>query len=156
MANKASKEYWDQCYSSPKFKKAKKNDSIRLLIEKYITPLPPNVHKECIEIGCFPGTYLAILGDLGYQVNGVDFCDNLASMESILNEFGYRTGSFIQKDFLTFESSKRYDIVASFGFIEHFTNYEALIEKHIDLVAPDGFLVLEAPNLTGRFQKKNT
>lgn len=154
MTNKASKEYWDRCYSIPKFRKAKKNDSIRLWIEEYFSHLPTNEDKECIEIGCFPGTYLAVFGDLGYRLSGIDFCDNLSAVEPGFKDIGYKTGSFINEDFLTFESTKKFDIVASFGFIEHFTNYVTLIEKHANLVSSDGYLILEAPNFIGKFQNK--
>lgn len=153
MTNKASKKYWDQCYSAPKFKKAKSNDSIRLLIEKYIPRQTPENSKECIEIGCFPGTYLAVLGDLGYRINGIDFCDNLPFMEPALTKMGYELGTFLQEDFLLFEPKEEYDVVASFGFIEHFTTYESLIKKHVKMVSPGGYIILEAPNFTGRFQR---
>jgi 2-polyprenyl-3-methyl-5-hydroxy-6-metoxy-1,4-benzoquinol methylase len=153
MSNKASKEYWDQCYTISKFKKAKQKDSIRLFIEKYIPTQTRSSAKTCIEIGCFPGTYLSILGDLGYQLSGIDFCDNLSTMEPVLMEMGYELGSFLQEDFLAFTPSKTYDVVASFGFIEHFTSYSELIEKHIEMVSPGGYLILEAPNFVGNFQK---
>lgn len=153
MANKATKEYWDKCYATPKFKKAKKKDSIRLFIEKYI-PESHNSEKTCFEIGCFPGTYLSIFGDLGYQINGIDFCDNLSTMVPVLSDMGYELGSFYKEDFLAFSPQKKYDVVASFGFIEHFTTYEELIVEHIKMVNVGGYLVLEVPNFIGGFQKK--
>lgn len=153
MSNKASKEYWDQCYAISKFKKAKKNDCIRLFIEKYIPVQTCESAKTCMEIGCFPGTYLSILGDLGYQLNGIDFCDNLSTMVPALSDMGYDLGSFLQEDFLVFNPVKTYDVVASFGFVEHFTNYKELLVKHIEMVSPEGYLIIEAPNFIGSFQK---
>lgn len=49
-------------------------------------------------------------------------------------------------------STAQYDLVYSLGFTEHFTDVEGVLQKHIDLVADDGLLVLEAPNFNGAFQ----
>lgn len=43
----------------------------------------------------------------------------------------------------------QFDVVASFGFVEHFEDYEAAIKHHIDMVKPGGFLVLSVPHLWG-------
>lgn len=45
------------------------------------------------------------------------------------------------------------DVVSSFGFIEHFTNWREVLAKHAEPVADDGHLIIEAPNFTGAFQR---
>jgi hypothetical protein len=37
-------------------------------------------------------------------------------------------------------------VVTSFGFVEHFNNYEEVIVKHCELVAPNGYLIITMPN----------
>ena len=46
----------------------------------------------------------------------------------------------------------KFDVVASFGFIEHFTNWEDIFLKHIELVNDNGYLIMEVPNFIGNFQ----
>jgi len=48
------------------------------------------------------------------------------------------------------ESHKeRFDVVISRGFIEHFTDVEPVIDRHLDLLAPGGYLLVSIPNLRG-------
>lgn len=42
-----------------------------------------------------------------------------------------------------------YDLVESFGLIEHFENPAAALDAHIDLLKPDGTLVVSIPNYRG-------
>ena len=50
---------------------------------------------------------------------------------------------------LKWKTDKKYDLVCSFGFIEHFTNAEEIIKKHIDLVKKGGKVIVEVPNFSG-------
>ncbi len=49
-------------------------------------------------------------------------------------------------DFMAFQH-EQYDIVVSFGFLEHFPNWKDMLAKHIELVKPGGYLVVSVPNL---------
>ena len=59
----------------------------------------------------------------------------------------------IRADFLSDEIQEQYtgrfDIVISQGFIEHFDDVEDVIERHIDLLAQGGYLIVGIPNLRG-------
>ena len=63
-----------------------------------------------------------------------------------------KLGEFIYEDFLAFEINKKYDCVMSFGFIEHFANWEEVMMKHFDLVNDGGIIFIEVPNFKGLFQ----
>ena len=41
----------------------------------------------------------------------------------------------------------KYDIVCSFGFIEHFKNWDAVLIKHIDFAKDGGYIMVDVPNL---------
>lgn len=69
-----------------------------------------------------------------------------------LTDKGYKTGSFYKSDIFQFEPKNQYDLVCSFGFIEHFTNYKEVIEKHLKLVKQSGLVVIETPNFRGFVQ----
>lgn len=123
---------------------------IDTFIKKYI---PENKKGNCIEIGSYPGPHLTTFGDLGYCLNGIDFHPgNVTGLPAWLNSLNYRTGEFVNIDFFEFETTKKYDVVASFGFIEHFINYKDVIVKHAFLVNENGYLVITTPNFRGRIQ----
>lgn len=109
--------------------------------------------KNCIEIGCYPGRFLTIFGDKGIPLSGIDYVDHFYEVEQNLKDKGYKTEDFINTDFTTFQSKKKYDLVMSFGFIEHFIDWEHVFQKHIDLVADHGYIIIETPSFHGWFQR---
>ena len=69
---------------------------------------------------------------------------------------------FNNTDFFNFSTDRKYDIVFSLGFIEHFNNTRDVILRHVDLLASSGLLLIVLPNLLGlngwiqrRFDKEN-
>jgi hypothetical protein len=71
----------------------------------------------------------------------------------VFKEKGYNVGEFINSDFTKYKSHKKYDCVMSFGFIEHFLNWEEIMIMHLDLVSENGYVIIEVPNFRGIFQK---
>ena len=69
-----------------------------------------------------------------------------------MEKAGYRIGNFWKQDFEQFQPNEKFDVVASFGFIEHFNNFEEILKKHAALVKSSGYLVVEVPNFFGAFQ----
>lgn len=153
MGNKATKAYWDKGYAYIEPRVAPKSDLIRAWIERHVPSVSGSENKTCIEIGCYPGTYLSVFGELGYELYGIDFCEQLQLLPKYLRERGYRVGDFWQEDFLKFIHPRKFDVVASFGFVEHFTNWAEILEKHISLLNREGYLIVEVPNFTGFFQQ---
>lgn len=151
MSNKLNKAYWEQFYAHNELR-IKPKIEIRHWVEQYIPSVSKGDNKTCIEIGCFPGSYLTIFGDLGYKLYGIDFCKDLNLLPEFLKNRGYSTGDFWQEDFLGFNHPHKFDIVASFGFIEHFTNWVEILERHISLLNNKGYLIVEVPNFIGPFQ----
>lgn len=141
--------YWDNSYVLVKPQIVPANDQLRLWLEKYV---PNGNGLDCLEVGCYPARYLSVLGELGYTLHGVDLTPDVSTLKKYLSE-KYRTGDFIHADFLKFNSEKKYDLVCSFGFIEHFTNWKEVLIKHADLVSPNGLIVIETPNFEGWFQQ---
>lgn len=101
--------------------------------------------KTVIEIGAFPGQYLGYVAkNFGHRPTALDFIDDFEFMERNMRANGLRC-EMINADFLSWIPPHRYDVVLSHGFVEHFRNYEEVVEKHFDLVAPGGFLFLSVP-----------
>lgn len=109
--------------------------------------------ETCIEIGCFPGRFLTIFGDHGAEVNGLDFIPEVDQLKNVFEQNGYRAGEFINADFTNYLPAKKYDCIASFGFIEHFTNWDEILIKHFDFIDKGGYIIIEVPNFRGFFQR---
>ncbi|MDH5720418.1 MAG: class I SAM-dependent methyltransferase [Spirochaetia bacterium] len=94
--------------------------------------------KDYFEIGCFPGRYLNYFYKMyGMKINGIEFL----AFNKKKSAFKIYTG-----DFLQFHSKKKYDLVCSFGFVEHFKDFPFIIKKHIDIVNPNGIVLIVIPN----------
>jgi len=151
--NLASQKYWDDAYSDYALEaKVPDDDIVKKWILKNLEPIKSE--KTCFEVGCFPGRYLTVMGDLGYTLNGLDLTPRVEKeFPEWLKKQGYKTGQFFREDFIEFKTNNKYDLVCSFGFIEHFVNWEAVLMKHISLVADNGYLVIETPNFSGWLQR---
>lgn len=145
-----TQEYWESNRQAIEFKRQEAGHGIDQFIKTYI---PATVTGSAIEIGSFPGPHLATLGDLGYELNGIDFCsDNATGLPKWLQNEGFKTGDFWVADFFEFATQRQFDVVSSFGFIEHFTNYNEVIARHAALVKKGGYLVITTPNFRGSIQ----
>lgn len=148
MINLTNLEYWISVHGIPDL--VLDNE----IIEEWInTNLKDKNISTMLEIGCFPGKYLTILGKDGVEVNGIDYIPDVLILDELFKRNGFKVGEFINADFTEYKFERKYDCVMSFGFIEHFYNWEQMILKHLDLVANNGFVVIEVPNFSGFFQR---
>lgn len=143
--NLFDKESWDAGYKDFDFFVAGSGDPVRNFI---LDGIPKQV-GSCFEIGCFPGRYLALLGENNWELNGIDQTDYLDNMIKWLKANDYKMGQFISDDFTVAEAQEKFDLVYSCGFIEHFLNWEEIILKHISFVKEGGCLIITTPNFTG-------
>ena len=146
------KEFWIHDVDHHHFRRHDKGHTIDKFINKYI---PPDKDGSCLKIGSFPGHHLPAFGDLGYTLTGLDFHPlNKTALRKWLQDQNYLTEDFITGDFFEYRTSGKYDVVASFGFIEHFVDYKNVILRHATLVADGGYLMITTPNFRGSIQNK--
>jgi 2-polyprenyl-3-methyl-5-hydroxy-6-metoxy-1,4-benzoquinol methylase len=138
---------WISSYIGTVYGRHENNDAIYQFIRKYV-PIAQG-DEECFELGSYPGTYVSEFGELGYILNGIDIHpENSKSMPQWLGK-NYRVGDFVSNDIFKIKIIKQYDVVVSFGFIEHFYDYFQLINMHDKLLKPGGILLITAPNYRG-------
>lgn len=144
-------KYWNEGYTEQQFAEARDGALIDLL-NTYLE----NVQQQtCMEIGSFPGSYIPAIGRKGYKLHGIDFNKrNADELPQWLSSLGLNVGQFWSGDFFEFikDHKTRYDLVCSFGFIEHFENYKEVIQSHIDMVKPAGKIIITTPNFRGWMQ----
>lgn len=108
----------------------------------------PNV--KLIEIGCAPGRWLVYFHEkYNYQVSGID--NSETGIRKTRDNLKYHNidGKIYKADLLKFHLPKKYDVMLSLGFIEHFEEVDKVIEKHLSLLKLGGKLILGIPNFKG-------
>jgi SAM-dependent methyltransferase len=116
--------------------------------------------KTAIELGGFPGYYATYLKK--YQKLDTTLFDYYIHQELInklLETNGLKPGdiNIIEADLFTYKPEKLYDMVLSFGLIEHFNDTKAIIETHLQFLKPGGVLFITLPNfksVNGWVQRK--
>jgi len=117
------------------------------LFDKYLVKTSAR-NARIIEIGCVPGVYLGYLAKrFGYFPEGIDYVkDCKQTVEKTLRNFNLTESIIYEEDFLKWKPEKKYDLVCSFGFVEHFGDPDTIFAKHIDLLTNGGMLIIEYPN----------
>lgn len=111
----------------------------------------PEGPLEFLEIGAAPGNYSAALcHDRDWKPVGIDYSDNAEMYLRTLAAFGKRA-ELHQFDFLLEKLDRQFDIVGSFGVIEHFRGktFDDVLMLHDHYLRSGGFLVVNVPNFTG-------
>lgn len=111
----------------------------------------PEVRGDVLEIGCAPGKWLAFMAaTFGLKPHGIEYSQ--AGKQATLRNFellGLEAGTIRDGDFFSIEPSPIYDVVMSFGFIEHFSDPDMVVQRHLSWLKEDGLLVLGVPNFKG-------
>lgn len=145
-----TQEQWDRSYERHPFAAAGPEDPLRRWIEERFR----GGGGSCLELGCFPGRFLAVFGELGYELHGIDQTPRTATeLAPWLADRGHRLGDFVAGDFFQHRFARSYDVVGSFGVIEHYVDWPAFLELQASLVAPGGTMVITAPNFRGWLQR---
>ncbi|MCD2259807.1 class I SAM-dependent methyltransferase [Psychroserpens luteolus] len=106
--------------------------------------------KDLIEIGGFPGRYLAYLASK-YNVKPtcLDYNSDAKQIEASFNVLDVNDYDILQKDFTTYETLKTYDYVISNGFIEHFEDFNSILDNHVSYLNNHGKMLIMIPNMKG-------
>ena len=119
------------------------------LLKRY---LPRDASRHCLEIGCHPGRYLWYFHThFGYQVSGIEYvADACAATRAALERAGV-PAVIHHADMLEFPvpAGTQYDVVVSVGLVEHFVDIGPITRRHVELLAPGGYLIVIVPNHRG-------
>ena len=106
-----------------------------------------------LEIGSAPGyRSLGLWRRVAIEPWGIEYTDSgVAAQKALYRQEGLPEDWVVRGDF--FDEKLRapwrdhFDVVASYGFIEHFDEPVDVVRKHMELLKPGGLLVLTVPNL---------
>lgn len=140
------KAFWDEYWNNYKFEQVPE----KVVFEKFMPSL--STAKSFIEIGGFPGVFASYFFKHGVKdVTLLDFYINRHIVHKFeeTNSLPSDTIKCIKSDFFNFNSERKYDIVFSAGFIEHFLDTEDVIKRHVELLSDKGQLLILLPNFLG-------
>ncbi|MDR3246872.1 MAG: class I SAM-dependent methyltransferase [Prevotellaceae bacterium] len=145
-ANLTDRKFWANYWANYQYEKIPKKTPFEYLMSKF------KGKNSFIEIGGFPGVYAVYFYKHGCkEVSLLDFfIDNrMINKFEEKNSIPSNTIKSIESDFFKYETDKKYDIVFSFGFIEHFNDTKDVISRHVKLLADKGILLMIIPNFRG-------
>lgn len=145
------KNFWKEHWYKVNLSIAPFYHPVRRWIEHHVKD--SNNEATCFEIGCFPAKFLSVFGEKGYTLNGIDIFEDTDLLRPVLIHAGYNVDSIHKADFLTFQTSCNFDVVCSFGFIEHFKTWKKILKRHVDLTKKNGTILIEVPNINSPLYK---
>lgn len=161
--DKAGKQYWDETWKASDLPPVWRVDSLQIrdyperkLFDYIRQQLAEHgVDKagySIVEVGCARSAVLPLFGlKLGMQVYGVDYseigCEQARAVLARENVQGevFTCDVFSVPDYL----KERFDVVVSFGLVEHFKDTTAVLTALAGLLKPGGIIITNIPNMTG-------
>lgn len=146
MERLTSKEYWKNYYTGNYAR-----DSIIKVCSEWdeiFDRIPiGNSHKTLLEIGGYPGRYASYLAKKFKLIPSIiDFNPSGSVVENVMKEMQIEKHRYINEDFFSHCTSKKYDLVFSMGFIEHFSDFNRALDLHTKYLSYNGYLLIIIPS----------
>lgn len=148
-------EFWDDYWTNIQLpSQIDHNNSFERCLAEALNSELNGISGDVLEVGCAPGKWLAFFcKSFGMKPSGIEYSQT--GMEATIQNFkllNLPVDEILTGDFFEIKGVPRFDLVMSFGFIEHFDNPNSVIERHLDWVKPGGKLVLGIPNFNGIYR----
>jgi len=110
--------------------------------------LPKNSDFKFLEIGCSPGRWLIYFNnEFNYQITGVEYTEIGAKLSRENLKTSNIAGNMLNEDIFRASLPKEsFNVVFSYGFLEHFQDSENVIKTHWNLIKKGGYIILIIPN----------
>jgi cyclopropane fatty-acyl-phospholipid synthase-like methyltransferase len=145
-----SQQYWETYYKNSKVSRSQISaicSGYDRFWEVLIKANAFNPPKTILEIGGYPGRYLAYLASkYNLTPTSLDFNSDKIKINETMVAFGIDKYNIIQSDFLIHQPEEQFDVVISNGFIEHFTNFNEVMDKHVPYLKKGGTMLIMIPN----------
>jgi len=150
--NKPTKTNWDEYYQKTSIIASVTRKFTQKLVVKLLQKyLPINQNLSMIELG---GANSSLFEPIMHHIKPelFHFVDNNTTGLTIFqNQIGEKSGiELFNEDILRFKPAREYQLVVSFGLIEHFNMNEtaAVIKTHFDCIVSGGIALITFPTPT--------
>jgi SAM-dependent methyltransferase len=145
-----SESYWSKYWKSkPKIDESTVGEDFLFhdVLEKYV---PKKQDMSFLEVGGYPGMW-AIYFAKFYSAKS-SLLDRYADrnvIQALSKKNFVENIDVIEGDVFKLNPARKFDVVMSAGFIEHFSDVSGVVDKHIEYLKADGTLILTVPNFLG-------
>ena len=105
-----------------------------------------------LEIGCARSQWLPYFArEFGFRITGLDYSERGCEQERRILARAGLDGEVVQCDLFDPPAALRgkFDVVVSFGVVEHFTDTTGVVRAMASYLEPGGLLFVNMPNMTG-------
>lgn len=148
---KTERAYWDANSREPINYRLPSKLNVGVLNVTRLLKMFVGPGTRYIEIGCAPGKMLAwVASALKAEVTGLDYSEpGITKCRALFNALSLKANLFHDDFFDHHLPLASFDVVASFGVIEHFDDARPAVQRHLDLVRPGGVALIAIPNYGG-------
>lgn len=109
-----------------------------------------------LDVGCGTGlaSNLFAIHRPNCQITAVDFSDSIDYAQQFATDNNITNVTWIKKDFLKFNTAKKYDMIICCGVLHHIPDYNTALAKMKGFLKPGGKLMLAVYNPFGKILKK--
>jgi SAM-dependent methyltransferase len=155
MADLTTQSHWDEAWSAPPRWRLPSGlligtRNIQRVLRRHIRP-----GMQVLELGCAPGKILAWTAvKLGARVSGLDYSEQGIAWSTRLFQTLGAAADLRREDVLnTSFPRESFDLVYSWGLIEHFDDPRPLVRAHVELARPGGLALIGVPHYGGFYGK---
>lgn len=145
MGDLTDPKYWGRIQK--RIPKVRRGDPLHELVSVIVPYLRDYEGKEFLEIGCSPGTVSSLIcRKIKLVPSGID---TSPAAEAYLDRMRADVGveaNLIRIDVREFRPQEPFDIVSSFGLVEHFDDTQGILDHHDRLCRPGGLIIVSIPN----------
>ncbi len=146
-----TKEFWERKWSHDLFWRYSGLEQYLALNRKLLGTIKRHVRPTdhtILEVGCARGKHLIYFSKkIGLQVTGTDVsAEGLRMADRNMLLAGVSGNLYCESIFTPTLPSESFDIVYSTGLIEHFENWQEVLDKQLSLLKKGGLLIATVPN----------
>lgn len=144
--------YSDNVYWNEYWKSENRQEEVFLFAELFEKNIVAPKGASYMEVGGAPGSIMSYMyKKYSFSVSTIDFCDR-EIISAFLDSAGVKDYEIFSNDFCEFDvnvHSRKYDVVSSWGVVEHFSLDMAakIIDKQKKMVKKGGYIIVELPNI---------
>ena len=149
----STKEYWDSVLARAVLPRVNSQETFNYYgTMKFIDQVLAGVQKKTIlEIGCGSSGWLPYFAQkYNYLVSGLDYSEIGCQLaEQNLKMLNIEYDEIICEDIFKWKPEKKYDVIFSYGVIEHFEYPESILQIIYNKLNAEGIVITLVPNLQG-------
>ena len=116
-----------------------------------------NGYKNILDVGCSDGWLSLYMAKKGYNCTGINVTKHAIDVatERAKKYNLTDTCEFITTLAETYETEKKFDVIASFEILEHVADPDVYLDKLESLLKPNGMIMISTPRGTCDFGRRN-